>query len=577
MISAGLRFRFILTFAGLSLAAQAGAWTVSGHIRDAQGTGIFGVDLDFEDRNTGMIIVTPNDDTDANGFYSTTVPTGDYRIYFNPLPGTPYFADKTDLAIGTNTVVNRTLGTGSFVSGYVFDEFGAGLFNVDLNFYDATTGENLGYGGDNTDAAGFYQVLVDQGLTFDILYRPSPGDPHVALVLPSIAVGTSNVVLPNVVLDPGHFVTGQVRRKGTTTPVAGADIDAVDTATGMKISRLGFDNTDAAGNWQVVLKAGVWDIIVSPPGGSGLAAEIKPNVSITGSTPVGLIELPVGYSVGGTVNGPSGALSGVNVDPIDIARGIEAPTSGDHSGTSGQYAMTLAAKTYDMIYWPPSGQPLAAGVLRNRVVTGNTTLPLVTLTTGFTVSGFVRTTGGLPVWRSDINAVQVSDGFSYPLRSDNSQGDGAYSVRVPGGTYRMIASPPAESGLRPDTVVVALGSNQVIDFFLAPNGTVGVPESVPGGESLALRALSANPGAGPFTLGVTPDVRGGPVSLRVYSVDGRLLRRLHDGVLATGETRFNWDARDDSGQPVPAGMYFVLARSTDRRSAVRLTVTRQGR
>ena len=51
---------------------SASAVTVSGFVRDEFGFGIANVDLDFFDRDTGQIIFTPFDDTDATGFYSST-------------------------------------------------------------------------------------------------------------------------------------------------------------------------------------------------------------------------------------------------------------------------------------------------------------------------------------------------------------------------------------------------------------------------------------------------------------------------------------------------------------------------
>ena len=45
--------------------------------------------------------------------------------------------------------------------------------------------------------------------------------------------------------------------------------------------------------------------------------------------------------------------------------------------------------------------------------------------------------------------------------------------------------------------------------------------------------------------------------LGIYDLSGRLVRSLQHGRLAAGTHRFAWDARDDTGRRVAAGVYFV--------------------
>jgi hypothetical protein len=52
-------------------------------------------------------------------------------------------------------------------------------------------------------------------------------------------------------------------------------------------------------------------------------------------------------------------------------------------------------------------------------------------------------------------------------------------------------------------------------------------------------------------------VRGGPVRLAVFDATGRFVRTLVDGQDASGEHVTIWDATDDSGTRVPAGVYVV--------------------
>jgi hypothetical protein len=50
----------------------------------------------------------------------------------------------------------------------------------------------------------------------------------------------------------------------------------------------------------------------------------------------------------------------------------------------------------------------------------------------------------------------------------------------------------------------------------------------------------------------------GPVNLTLYSVDGRRVRVLAQGVREAGEYSAVWDGRDDGGQTVSAGVYYAL-------------------
>jgi len=76
------------------------------------------------------------------------------------------------------------------------------------------------------------------------------------------------------------------------------------------------------------------------------------------------------------------------------------------------------------------------------------------------------------------------------------------------------------------------------------------------GRGLALLAPWPNPGGSrvtlPFSLGAT-----GRVTLTLHSVDGRRVRALLDGELASGRHEATWDASDDRGARVPNGIYFA--------------------
>ena len=73
---------------------------------------------------------------------------------------------------------------------------------------------------------------------------------------------------------------------------------------------------------------------------------------------------------------------------------------------------------------------------------------------------------------------------------------------------------------------------------------------------LALEAVRPNPSNGPATLGFTLP-HAGRARLELLDVGGRRVRTLIAGTLAAGPQSATWDGRDDSGQQLPAGLYWA--------------------
>ncbi len=74
--------------------------------------------------------------------------------------------------------------------------------------------------------------------------------------------------------------------------------------------------------------------------------------------------------------------------------------------------------------------------------------------------------------------------------------------------------------------------------------------------SLVLRAPVPNPARGATRLSFDLD-REGSVDLSIFSVAGERVRTLESGSRSAGPASFTWDGRDESGRPVPAGIYTV--------------------
>ncbi|MFH1279216.1 MAG: PQQ-dependent sugar dehydrogenase [Candidatus Eisenbacteria bacterium] len=98
-------------------------------------------------------------------------------------------------------------------------------------------------------------------------------------------------------------------------------------------------------------------------------------------------------------------------------------------------------------------------------------------------------------------------------------------------------------------------------FRIVPGSTgIGGAESLP--STLRLGSPMPNPFANStrFDLGVN---RPGEVTVRVYDVAGREVRRLESGFRGAGTGAFEWDGRNSSDREMPSGVYFVRAERGD--------------
>jgi hypothetical protein len=88
---------------------------------------------------------------------------------------------------------------------------------------------------------------------------------------------------------------------------------------------------------------------------------------------------------------------------------------------------------------------------------------------------------------------------------------------------------------------------------------VSVPESGPANR-FALAPPRPNPSFGRATLDFTVP-QAAHVSVVIYDVAGRVVRKLVDDPLPAGQHSTVWDCRDQSGRAVPTGLYLVRVAS----------------
>ncbi len=130
-----------------------------------------------------------------------------------------------------------------------------------------------------------------------------------------------------------------------------------------------------------------------------------------------------------------------------------------------------------------------------------------------------------------------------------------------------IAGAPDLLALTPFDAVFYPASNEEHVFLTAASaawirseiesGVVSVaPRAARGGGAGLALAAGPHPFSGSLELAFDLP-RAETVTLEIFSVDGRAVRRLARGAFEAGPHRLMWDGRDGSGTPVPAGLYFA--------------------
>lgn len=326
---------------------------VTGRTATYTNTPLADIDLDFFTAGTTTKIYTPNDHTDAAGAFVVAVVTGTYDIRFEP-PSTTSFAAKrlrsvtvsADVPLGDVTIVQGVAVTGN--ASYVDPGFGTlPVDNLDMDFFNAYTGEKAETLHDNTDCAGNYSVLVPPGL-YNVNFVPPSCNSGSSCALPA-PCSLETMRIPNVVITSARsglsavlrsasFVSGSVQSL-FNQPVASVDLNFFVSGTNVRqvVSR---DNTDSQGLFSVFVPPGTYDIVFTPLATAGLAPLRVNSVNAMADIDLGTLTLDqaltpsvtsiqpsTGPGSGGTAvtvsganfqNGLSGTLGGFELSSIQV-------------------------------------------------------------------------------------------------------------------------------------------------------------------------------------------------------------------------------------------------------------------
>ncbi len=534
---------------------------LSGVVRDTTGAGIFDIDLNVIDRDTGEKVNTPGDNTDSTGFYDVIVPTGRLDLRWRSVgpfaqPWIP--VEIRDVMVEADTTVDVTMVLGIAVSGIVQDQVGNPVFSANLDFIDAATGVKLDTQGDNTDSTGFYQVLVPIA-SYDIRVKPRPADRLVGAEIVGVTLANDTTV--NFGLQPGFSLSGTVRDPGAA-PVLSVDLDVTDATTGVRLFTP-FDDTDSTGRYEVIVPPGTYDLNYQPLVSTLLVPAESLGVAIGQDTVVD-ITLSAGILLSGVVQTTAGlGVAAVDIDAHVTATGAPVLLTGDLTDGDGLFAVVLAPGLYDLEFEPPKATRLVAKRIPSVTLNENTPLT-VTVGAGVSVSGVVTDSIGTGIRGVDVDALLSIVLVEIFTPGDNTDTLGHYEIIVPAATYDLIYRPDSLSGI-PDSVLlsnVVIPNDTIINVTFPVIVATGIGD-IPGPNlppEVTLRQNYPNP-FNPVTSIPYDVARVGQVTLEVYNVQGALVKVLYRGRRAPGSYEAKWNGNNERGQRVSSGIYFYRLRA----------------
>lgn len=294
------------------------------------------------------------------------------------------------------------------------------------------------------------------------------------------------------------------------------------------------------------------------------AAGVTQDLSVTNTAPVPgealgyTLTAPAGFTApGGSFNAAAGAPANLH------ALGLDASTPGAKSGT-----LTIASNAPDSASKPVQ---LSATVLAHAVASldSGTVVTAGLLDFGMNLAGgFVDQ--GVRVHDQGWNALQAQLAVT---AADVTGGAGRFSLvgfapATFGQTGRTFNVHFDDTGATLDSTYDA-----TLTFTTADQALPGAIAASPLTLDLHARVLSHTDGVDrTWSLHFSPPrpnpARSGteiafelahdaPVELAVFDLSGRRIASLADGVLGAGPHTLRWNAQDDAGRRVPAGLYFV--------------------
>jgi hypothetical protein len=354
-----MRIQHLLTLTPLLLliGSRASADAITGRVVDANGVGVAGVDIDFIRLGGSGNPQELNDGTDANGFFTTTCNPGIYGLlFFAPPPPTTTLLTGVLTPVSVSGTVNLgtiTLVNGVSLQGTCKNAAAVPVAGIKIDVYDESTGELLHTKNNVTNAFGTFNMAVPKNtpLRAELLTSGVIGQ----VLVPREITGSlpANTNMGTLTFLTGFHVTGTAKRENGTN-VFGADVDAIDVATGDTLFTPS-DNTSTLGVFDVVVPAGgTFDFELIRPTGQVLVGVEVLGQTITAATNLGNLVMRNGVFLSGTVRDVFGLpVDGADVNVNETPTGLAVALGSDNTNVAGFYSVVVPLGTHMVTFSPP--------------------------------------------------------------------------------------------------------------------------------------------------------------------------------------------------------------------------------
>lgn len=158
----------------------------------------------------------------------------------------------------------------------------------------------------------------------------------------------------------------------------------------------------------------------------------------------------------------------------------------------------------------------------------------------------------------------------------------AAEVSVLSASGESIATARLEAGERRVPLPANLAHEQlehlrIVARSLYPNGEVverAIDAMTSATGELRIESIAPNPSPGAVRFALSLARPDQEVELRVYNLEGRLVRRLGSDPAGASSTALTWDGRDEGGRPVGSGLYFYRVRQGQAERSGRVVLLR---
>jgi hypothetical protein len=559
----------LLSLAAAVIAARAPAAVLKGRVTGPGGTGVHPLDIDVRNSSTQALLDTPDDTTNAAGYYSVSVPQGRYDVTYKPTIASHLFsATRFNVQVADTTTIDLALSAGRLLTGRAVGTNGSGVAGAAVGFHDVASGDPAAQVQNHvTDAQGGFSTLVTPG-TYDVQIVPTQASHKVPREFPDVVLEAVDQDLGTQTFASGFIVTGTITDQ-SLFPLTNADFDIQIAGESAKLFTPN-DNTTTTGSASFVIPSGLYDISGNPPVGTPYAARTARSVTVAADMSLPNLALPPGVALTARcVNTGGTPIANVDCDADSLPTMRRLHTAHDATDALGNVSVQVSLYKFRVNYAPPVATKLLPVVFDSLQISGALNLGNVVHPAGHWVSVTVREQfTGMPLEGANLDFVDAVTGRTFLTIDDVTNASGFARVVTDQRLFTFVVRGPSPAFANFTRTSFRTLNDTAMVVNLGYDNTLGVAGATTG-ASLELSPAWPNPARGTVSATIVTSVHA-DVELDVLDLAGRRVATVFKGPVF-GRHEVTWDTRDARGAEVAPGTY--LMRLTDRRSTRTRRVT----